>query len=84
MSKAARVKVFPLVTACEEASAPVASRREFTVSLIAQCVAVPVPVTVPSLMDATVTRRPEGDRSAGEPTLREVLFPSVFVLVAAV
>ena len=84
MSKAARVNVLPDVTDCELAKAPTASSRELVVSVSAQCVAVPVAVTLPSVIAATVTLRPFGDAAAGAPTDGEVLLASVYVLVAAV
>lgn len=83
-SKAASENVLPSVTACEAESAPEASNRLLIVSVIAQCVAVPVAVTAPSENAATVTLRPVGVRSAGAPIEKDaILFPSVFVDVAA-
>ena len=72
----ARVNVFPLVTAWLELSDPVA-RSSLEPLVIAQCVAVPVPVTVPSVICGTVTWRPVGLPAAGAPILRLVLLPSV-------
>ena len=77
MSNAASVNVFPLVTPWLALNELAASSRVFPVSTIAQCDAVPVPVTEPSVIAATVTLRPLGLRDAGEPTLKLVLLPSV-------
>ena len=77
MVNAAKVNVLPEVTAWEAAKAPVASRREFAVSTMAQWVTVPVPVTEPSEIEATVTWRPFGDPAAGAPMESAVLLPLV-------
>jgi len=74
MSKAARVKALPLDTTWLADKAPAASR--FEPSMMAQWLAVPLPVTVPSDTEPVVTLRPLGARAPGEPTEKEVLFPS--------
>jgi len=79
---ASRVKVLPLVTACELVKEPVAIKVEVEVLVIAQWLAVPVPLTVPSVMADTTTLRPSGVWLVGEPTVMEVLLPSVLVEVA--
>lgn len=76
-SKAVNVNVLPFVTDWLADSAPVASRRLLLVSTKAQCEAVPVADTVPSVMALTVTLRPLGLRSVGALTVGEVLLPSV-------
>jgi hypothetical protein len=76
ISKAESENVLPLVTACAEASGPVAtSAAELSVS--AQKAAVPVPVTEPDDSEGTVTLRPEGEPLTGEPTETPVLLPRV-------
>jgi len=83
MSKASVVNVFPLVTAWDALSAPVAIKvvPDF---VIAQWVAVPVPVTEPSVMAAIVTLRPFGVLSPGAPIDSDDLFPRAYVLDASV
>lgn len=67
MSNAASENVFPLVTDCDVDNDPAARRRLFVSSTIAQLVAVPVAVTVPDEIAATVTLRPLGVRAPGAP-----------------
>lgn len=67
----------PLLTDCEAFNAPVTNNLLFDVSVIAKCVAVPVPVTEASLIAAKVTLRPPPVLSAGEPILMLVVLPSV-------
>jgi hypothetical protein len=61
----------------------VASSRLFVVSLIAKCVAVPVPVTDAPVIADKVTLRPFGEALAGAEMLMLVVLPSVVELVAA-
>jgi hypothetical protein len=84
MSKAFSANVFPDVTVCPpELSAPVIKRREFVVSVIAKCVALPLPVTdAPEIAD-TVTFRPLVSPSVGADMLMLVVLPSVYVDVAS-
>ena len=70
------VNVLPLVTDWEEESEPVASSRLLLVSSNAQCVAVPVAVTLPSVIAETVTFLPVGLRSPTLPTVGDVFAPS--------
>jgi hypothetical protein len=83
ISDAVKENVFPDVTACDADNAPVASKRLFVVSLIAKCVAVPVPVTDAPVIADSVTFRPFGEASAGADMLMLVVLPSVVELVAA-
>jgi hypothetical protein len=70
------------VTACELVKEPVAIKVEVEVLVMAQKAAVPVPLTVPSVIAVTTTLRPSGVWLVGEPTPKEVLFPRVYVEVA--
>ena len=63
------------VTACGAVSAPVAINSDEP-SVSAQCVAVAVFVTVPSVIAGTVTLRPSTAPSAGAPVFKPVLLPS--------
>jgi hypothetical protein len=83
MSKAASVKVFPLVTTCEADNCPVADNIVAPAFIIAQCVAVPFAVTAPSVMAGTTVLRPVGVLSVAAPSAIVALFPSDAVTAAA-
>ncbi len=81
--KAVRVNVLPLVTPWLLARVFEARNRELVLSVKAQCVAVPVAVTDPSVMAETGTCLPFGLPASGAPTVGPDLFPRAYVLVAS-
>ena len=84
ISTAVRLNVLPDVTDCEADREPVANRRELLVSVIAKCVAVPVPVTDAPEIALSVTLRPDVSPSVGAEIEMLVVLPRLFVDVAAV
>jgi hypothetical protein len=78
---AVSVNTLPEVTAWLAVSAPVAI-SVFEPLVSAQCVAVPLAVTAPSVIAGTTTRRPSTVPSEGPVQVRPVLLPRLLVEVA--
>src|SRR5262249_3704231 len=76
----------PAVRACAAARSLSTSNRELTESTSAHRVALPVPVTAPSVTATVVTLRPFGVRAVGPVSAApapKFLLPSAFVVVAS-
>ena len=80
---ASNVQVFPLVTACDELSAPAACRT-LVASVSPHQPAVCVAVTLPSVIAGVDTLRPSTAPLVMAVMVRPVLLPQLFVLVASV